>query len=343
MRVGVAIALALTTILLLPILIPIPHIHRPLVLTYYYVWYGRGLGHRHWNDTPAGEVIDVPLLGFYSSYSTLTIVTQLALMKLAGIDGVIVSWWGPGSYEDRVAKRVFRYLRIFGLKGCIMIEPFITGSVTRARDVYNSSFWSHVLSYIEKNFIEPYPHTYIRIDGKPLVLAFAPVGVFYRPHPKNLVIRIVGLFVDQVNQLSSITGARLDWDLWPWYIPLSRGFHGLRIRVGGYVALSPRYDPAIEVVEGTDREDPLVMDRSYTHLTYLMEWIWVVKHLDSVRIVAIYSWNEYHERSEIEPHIYATGFSGLYPYIATLVFANLAHLLGSWLSAANLLAQANSY
>jgi len=294
----------------------------PTILVYYYVWYVDGLGGPHWNDSDLTKVIDVPAIGFYDSYNDSVIRWQLSLMKRAGVDGVIISWWGPGSYEDRVAKKVFRYLKLFGLKGCIMIEPFLTSDLGEARKVYNESFWSRILDYVYRNFVEPYRGTYLEIDGKPLVLAFAPVGIFYRPRSERFLIRVVATMVDEINALSSLTGMRVDWDLWPWYIPLEKGFHGLRLRVGGYVALAPRYDPALERLEGVADRDPLDMDPSYSQRVYDEEWKWVLNHFWLVRIVAIYSWNEYHERSEIEPHRDATASNGAYPYEATLRYAH---------------------
>ena len=44
-----------------------------------------------------------------------------------------------------------------------------------------------------------------------------------------------------------------------------------------------------------------MVDSNSTGL-YHSEWSFVVQHENTTKLVLIYSWNEYHERSSIEPH-----------------------------------------
>jgi len=81
-----------------------------VIAVYFYVWYGRGLGSRHWNDSCVNVVVDKPIFG-YSSIDYEVIEKQIKLIKDANIDVLFISWRGPGSYQDEVAKRVFKIIK----------------------------------------------------------------------------------------------------------------------------------------------------------------------------------------------------------------------------------------
>ncbi len=254
----------------------------PVVATYFYVWYGEG---RHWDST----VIDAPIWGNYSSGNESIIIKQLRLIRDAGIDALFISWWGPGSYEDRVAKKVFSYLPRFGLRAAILLEPYLGNDPYK----YDKEWWSGVLAYVKQNFIDAYPDTYFYLDGRPLILAFNPIGMSYEPRRDfpEYSIRIVGNDIDNAKYQ--------DWDLWPDY---DTGLSGnLRIRKDGYVAIAPRFDDEHFRPGGVPQYDP-----DLTQGWYQKQWEWILRNKDRVGIIAIYSWNEYHERSMIEPHSDAT-------------------------------------
>jgi len=61
-----------------------------LVLTFYYAWYRPG----RW-----GNVLDHPTLGFYNSSDREAIRRHFEFAEEAGIDGLIVSWWGDSTDE----------------------------------------------------------------------------------------------------------------------------------------------------------------------------------------------------------------------------------------------------
>ena len=297
---------------------------RPVVAVFFYMWYEDGLGGSHWNNTIYGLVVDKPVIGYYSSVNESVIRWQLNLIRKAGVNVLFLSWWGPNSYTNRVAKEVFKLLPEYGLKASIMVEPFLGGRVLDAVR-YNRVFWSSVLNYIYSNFIERYPESYFKLYGKPLILTFAPVGIVYLPENNSFTFRVVALGVDLLRKL----GFRADWDLWPNYLApwvKPRSSIQLRIRVDGYVAITPRFDNTIACRAGAGIGcSLLLLDPTYSLRAYILEWEWVLEHLDKIHIIAIYSWNEYHERSEIEPHIDATEAPGLKynPYNTTMFFTSL--------------------
>ncbi|WFO74718.1 hypothetical protein J4526_06460 [Desulfurococcaceae archaeon MEX13E-LK6-19] len=281
----------------------------PVVAVYYYVWYGSD--GRHWSDSNDTLVLfgDMPVIGFYSSMNTSVIEWQLGLIEDAGIDVLFVSWWGPRSYEDHAAQKLFSIISNgnYSVKAAILVEPYLH---TERSDWYNESFWSITLDYIMENYVEKYPNVYFRLNGKPLVLAFNPIGMTYKPNDNRFEIRIVGNDVDNAGYQ--------DWDLWPDYLApwVTLKDVELRVRRDGYVALTPRFDDRLFCIYSnrTGCDDRLV-DPTYVAQAYIKQWEWVIEHKNEVKIIAIYSWNEYHERSMIEPHYDATAeIPGYTPY-----------------------------
>lgn len=118
-----------------------PHVP-PLVLTFYYPWYGipstpavptapGGRAHRdtfiHWEGVnPDNKSIDssthYPALGAYDSHDPEVIRTHIRQAKDAGIDAFIVSWWGKGTFEDEAMRPILDGCAAGGLKACIYYE-----------------------------------------------------------------------------------------------------------------------------------------------------------------------------------------------------------------------------
>ncbi len=97
----------------------------------------------------------------------------------------------------------------------------------------------------------------------------------------------------------------------------------MRVRRDGYVAVAPRFDDRAMCLSNARKGcSKRLLDLDYGKRVFESEWQWILKNLSKVRIIiAIYSWNEYHERSEIEPHIDATAKDGTYPYEVVEKFA----------------------
>jgi len=295
-----------------------------IIAVYYYVWYDEGLGNRHWNDTlEYGFVKDKPVIGFYSSSSEDVIRWQLSLIRDAGIDVLFISWWGPGSYEDKATKKIFSLLGGYGLKAAILVEPFKSSNPF----TYNASFWREILNYIYENYVTPYSNVYFKLNSKPLILSFAPVGLVYLPNDNRFTFRVVATKVDLIKALCP--SRPILWDLWPDYLaPWTKDRDSviLRVRSNGYVAITPRFDDTHFCIVGSCRNcSSRLLDPDYSLQAYVKQWEWIIKNKDEVKIIAIYSWNEYHERSQIEPHQDATKPSGFNydPYSITKKYAKL--------------------
>jgi len=103
---------------------------------FYYAWYEGGLGGGHWNDTLAyGAVVDRPVpYGFYSSQNLTVVEWQIGLMREAGVDFALISWWGPNSYTDNSTKKFIEALDGLGYPSdfAILVEPYYGLNFTQA-------------------------------------------------------------------------------------------------------------------------------------------------------------------------------------------------------------------
>jgi glycoprotein endo-alpha-1,2-mannosidase len=104
----------------------------PTVAAFYYPWYGtptRDGMWIHWNQNnhvPPEDIASAyyPLLGPYSSDDPTVLATQMAEIKASGIDEIVSSWWGRGSFEDKRLPAVIAAAKLDGIAVAAHIEPY---------------------------------------------------------------------------------------------------------------------------------------------------------------------------------------------------------------------------
>jgi glycoprotein endo-alpha-1,2-mannosidase len=111
----------------------------PRVHTFYYGWYASEQhdGHcAHWNHDvlddsgrafPGGRDIGAnyyPALGTYSSHDPAIVQAHMEQIRAAGIGVVVVSWWGPETFEDLGVSLLLDEAHDHGLKVAFHLEPF---------------------------------------------------------------------------------------------------------------------------------------------------------------------------------------------------------------------------
>ena len=126
------------------------------VAIFYYPWYGTPLHDgvwSHWNQNGHRPPADVysryfPAIGPYSSGDPSVVRRQMGEIAAAGVNEVVISWWGRGSPEDARLPLVLAAARKNHLQTAIHLEPYTgrsPGSVAedliylaslRIRDVY---------------------------------------------------------------------------------------------------------------------------------------------------------------------------------------------------------------
>lgn len=102
------------------------------VAIFYYPWYGTPQhdgGWVHWNQNAHKPPFDLyspyyPATGPYSSADATVVDQQMAEIASAGIDEVVISWWGRGSAPDKRLPLVLASLRRHHLQPAIHLEPY---------------------------------------------------------------------------------------------------------------------------------------------------------------------------------------------------------------------------
>lgn len=121
-----------------------------------------------------------PLIGPYDSSDPAVLEYHVLLMKLAGIDGVVVDWYGSVNFLDyginnKATVKLAGYARKAGLKFCICyedqtIQHLIDGNYITAGEAIGHA--QKEMLYLQSNFF-PDPG-YLRLHGRPVLLNFGP-------------------------------------------------------------------------------------------------------------------------------------------------------------------------
>ncbi len=114
-----------------------PDLRRHFILEYY-PWYQNDPW-RHWDQSGRNPPLDiaafaVPGLGAYDSRDAKTIEQHARWMADAGVGAVNLSWWGPGSPEDRAVPLIMDVLRAHDIHVTFHLEPYADDRATRLAD-----------------------------------------------------------------------------------------------------------------------------------------------------------------------------------------------------------------
>jgi glycoprotein endo-alpha-1,2-mannosidase len=102
------------------------------VSVFYYPWYGTTAhdgSYQHWSQhghLPPDDIASAyyPARGIYSSADRLVVAAQMSEIRNAGIDEIVVSWWGRGSPEDARLALVTSVARTDGINVSVHLEPY---------------------------------------------------------------------------------------------------------------------------------------------------------------------------------------------------------------------------
>jgi hypothetical protein len=120
-----------------------------------------------------------PLIGPYHSGDKDVIENHLLMMKYAGIDGVLIDWYGTYNLNDyRInkenAEQLIDMLDEVGLEYAIVYEDrFLTNIVDAGLAPTIISAAKTDFSYLQNNYFND--ANYIKINDKPLLLNFGPI------------------------------------------------------------------------------------------------------------------------------------------------------------------------
>jgi hypothetical protein len=166
---------------------------RPLILAHYMPWYESKpiSGHWGWHWTmnhynPDDRTLEGrqplasrfrPLIGLYDSSDPDTLECQTLQMKIAGIDGVSIDWYGTKDLNDysilnRNTGKMIGACSRAGLKFSIVIEDQVVPQLVKAGKSTSQQFAQSALSWMKNNWFSK--SGYVRWHGQPVLLIFGP-------------------------------------------------------------------------------------------------------------------------------------------------------------------------
>ena len=169
-----------------------------LILAHYMPWYEAKPSSQHWgwhwtmNHFNPDEVVSgrrsiasryYPSIGPYDSGDPQVIQYHLLLMKLSGIDGVIVDWYGQANYRDypvlhRNTTRLLQGCERLKMKFAICYEDQTIPILAAAGKLSKANMVDHAVSEIE--WLSKYwfkSPSYVRFGNEPLLLSFGHEGL----------------------------------------------------------------------------------------------------------------------------------------------------------------------
>jgi hypothetical protein len=185
---------------LIAALSPTPHLDAretsKLVLVHYMPWYASqpvsGRWGWHWtmnhfdpdtlksNGQREAACHDYPLIDLYDSNDPDLLECHVLLMKFAGIDGVVIDWYGKENFRDyaeihRNSEHLIKHVKRAGLRFAICYEDQTVGHMVKAGVLPKQRSVAHgceVLEWLDEHWFAD--GAYVRIDGRPILLVFGP-------------------------------------------------------------------------------------------------------------------------------------------------------------------------
>ncbi|WP_146404336.1 glycoside hydrolase family 71/99-like protein [Planctomycetes bacterium CA13] len=170
----------------------------PLVLAHYMPWYTakpfRNQWGWHWTMNHFDPELQTdsrrevaskyyPLIGPYDSGDTDVLEYHLLLMKVAGIDGVIVDWYGLTDLHDYKVLhdntlRLVEQVERLGMKFAICYEDQTLPALIKANRLDPKDRVDHVVSEIEWMASHWFTrNSYVQLEDRPVLLSFGNAGL----------------------------------------------------------------------------------------------------------------------------------------------------------------------
>ncbi len=135
-----------------------------LALAFYYAWYGTPQGptakYRHWDPkAPNFASHDTPIGGFYDSRDPAVIERHMRQARAAGLDGLLISWWGDGDPDSAHFDALLDAAERHGLR----LAPYLEKA--HSRDGLRVA----AAELLRRHATHP---AFLRIDGEPALFAY---------------------------------------------------------------------------------------------------------------------------------------------------------------------------
>lgn len=244
-----------------------------------------------------------PLIGPYDSGDPHVLEYHLLLMKLAGIDGVIVDWYGLTDYRDyavlhRNTTLLLQQCERLKMKFVICYEDQTIPALLKAERIAAADRVAHAVSEID--WLGKYwfkSGSYVKLDGKPVLLSFGHSGMTRKEWTQCLsrLESPVSYFSQDIRREGAIGG-------FGWPSPkvgmqqVDRFLADSRRWPQAIPAAFPRFDDIYKQA-GVSEGYPRLADNDGRTLNETLK-----KALNShAPIIQIATWNDWGEGTQIEP------------------------------------------
>jgi hypothetical protein len=254
------------------------------VAIFYYPWYSTAARDGFWShwqqngNAPPSAIASnwFPARGAYSSSDAALVRAQMREIAGAGVQSVIVSWWGEGSVEAARLPLVARAARSAGLRVAVHVEPFAgrspAGLLAPLRALAGNGITD---AYVYDSTSSPDSEWKALNAQLPGMRLFANTNL----PGKALAGGFAGLYTYDVRIYDGSSFPRMC---------ASARMRGL--------LCAPSVGPGFDSLRATG--DPRVRDRD-GGATYDRMWRGAIRA--AADVVTITSYNEWHEGTQIEP------------------------------------------
>lgn len=208
---------------------------RPLLMVHYMPWYQSfaysGSWGWHWTMNHFSPTIRedgtwsnfashyTPLIGLYDSNDERVLEYQVQLMKLSGIDGVIVDWYGIENFWDygtihQATQKLFKIISKARLKFAICYEDQTVKHMVNNNHLKAEEAIEHgkkVMRFLDENWFQD--EAYLKVDGKPVLFVFGPQYYLTDADWQSLfsVLDTQPVFLTLDHALISVTSGAYPW------------------------------------------------------------------------------------------------------------------------------------
>ena len=246
-----------------------------------------------------------PLIGPYDSGDRAVIECHLLTMKLAGIDGVIVDWYGLTDFRDyatlhRNTTRVLQECERLKMKFVICYEDQTIPALVEGGRLAADDRVSHAVTEID--WLSKYwfrSPSYVKLDEKPVLLSFGHAGLTNDEWSRCLDrLQAPVAYFSEHSRRSGAVGA-FDWPIPSQGLDATEKFQQAAADWPHSIPVAfPRFVDVYKEAKLHDGYGRIDDDRGQTFRTSLQRAL-----NSNARIVQVATWNDWGEGTVIEPSV----------------------------------------
>lgn len=304
--------------MIIPALLSVIIGSKPLVLVHYMPWYESksvsGKWGWHWTMNHFDPEVEVggrrqiasklyPLIGPYDSNDLDALEYQAQLMKLAGIDGAIIDWYGYDDVYDysinhRNTLQFIQVLKRAGLKFSICYEDQTLPNLIKFGKLNEADavpYASKLMAWVKKNWFDD--PSYVRANGKPVFLVFGPT--YYKAPQWPVILKGLDVSIFGVNGQYDFATGGFAWPYPKEGIAQTENFYKWSKDWKGFIAGAyPRFEEVYGEAKTQATLGVIPDDKGRTfQRTFEMA-------LESKSpVIQIATWNDWGEGTVIEPSV----------------------------------------